>query len=176
MCARLISRCAVKTGIVISALILLLSCNGGGGSQAGGANNYKGTYSLKDYSVQSVGTTLWASEAFERFAVDCIIHEDGFMEFSGCFKYPGEPEQCGSDSGMIEGNRLIITEAACTYSANVKMQGGTFYWEFPPSCGNHGDGPSVWQWTKVSDTTPKSLLSVEGESIQMVTKSMSMMP
>lgn len=172
------TRSAVNVGVVISVMFIFFSCSGGGdgGSQADSGSSYTGTYSLKDYSVHSVGNTMWASQAFENFEVDCVIHEDGFMEFSGCFKYPGEPEQCGADSGIIEDDTLTIAEAACTYSANVKLGDGKLYWEFPPSCGNHGDGPSVWHWTKVSDTTPKSLMSVAGETINMITESLGMMP
>jgi hypothetical protein len=169
---------AIAVGVILFTMLLFVSCNGSGdsGGESNSQNVFNGTYSLKDYSVQSNGQTVWASQAFETFAVDCVIHEDGFMEFSGCFKFPGEPEECGADSGMIEGDILTITEPGCTYSATVTMGDGNIVWEFPPSCGNTGDGPSVWHWTKVSDTTPKSLMAPEGELINMITESIKMVP
>jgi hypothetical protein len=164
----------LEIAVLISIIALFISCNGGGGSESSSLNKYKGTYNLSDYSVQSYNQTFWASQTFESFAVDCIIHEDGFMEFSGCFKFPGEPELCGGDAGMIEGDILTISEPSCTYSGTVKLVDGNLSWEFPPSCGNNGNGSSVWHWTMVSDTTPKSLMSPDGESINMITESINM--
>lgn len=118
-----------------------------------------------------------ASQVFESQSADCIIHEDGFMEMTGCFKITGEPEFCGADSGMIDGNTLTITTSAdqgCTYSGTVQQGAGNMSWEFPPSCGNEGDGPSIWHWTKVSETTAKSLMSPNDESINMISDSIKM--
>jgi hypothetical protein len=119
-------------GVLISIIILLLACSRGGGETTG-RNVCTGTYNIGDSSVKSQNQTFWASQTFESFAVDCIIHADGFMEFSDCFKFPHEPELCGGDDGMIAGDILTVTEPGCAYSATVKIVDGKLSWEFPQS-------------------------------------------
>jgi hypothetical protein len=166
---------ALVMGVMFSAIFLLLSCNDGGvESDNNNLKEFTGTYSLNDFSVQSGENPILASQALENFSVDAVMHEDGFMELLGCFKRPGEPEVCGADTGMVEGGVLTISEAGCTYSATLQMNEGNLSWKFPPSCGNTGNDPSVWHWTKASDTTPKSLMSPEGELINMITQSIKM--